>query len=526
MNKSRLEKAQKFCERYADDLEKIFPNTELHYILHHRGQKTEQINILLPKLSGHPAYEQAATMLKFRSPGHDNSAFLGMVIGFRSSMMGMKKTPECLAFISINMNQYEREEDLYFAIHSLTAHFLETVNFYSQKNTAPQNSQILQPKRNNIATCRLNLKTDVYSVLQMAHFGHDNAIDSLARKRSQDILTPQTAHPEDYPYPIALDVTHFALDKFMASPKRSSVNAAYNLARQVAGSFDKENIENWLLFTGPAQTMAWSGYKPSQILSAAINSSPNPFVKSMANMLGEILNIEPAPVESMPPGYNPFALPEVNYIEHERSVEETFEMVLVHAMEADSHLPLIHVANNQNESLLKGRISGWCAHALQSAANAYSNASMRGMARDQAARLEFQSAKQQTGWRELVHLGTNITDWHRSGQIVTMSGISDWCKQNPQYKPVMESLNMTLADPVYTRKLEASAEMPAPAPAAELNLSAAPQYAPQIAPSAIPSLTPGGGMMGGGMVSGGFGAGLGGTVQYVSTSDSSSQGSE
>lgn len=508
-----LEKAQKFCDRYSEDLHTIFPNTRLHYILHYRGQKSEQINKLLPRLNDHPAYDEACSLLKFRSPGHDNSAFLGMVIGFRKSMLGMKKTPECLAFISINMNQHNNEEDLYFAVHSLTANFLETVDFYTRKHAGTQSSQILQPKRNNISTCRMNLKADVYSVLQMSHQGYEAAALKLAQKRAMEALTPQTTHPEEYPYPISLDVTEFALEKFKSAQKRSAINAAYSLARQVSGSFDAENIETWINLINPAQTMAWSGYRPSQILAAVINSSPNPFLKSTAHMLSEILEIEPAPVESIQSGYNPFALPEVNYIEHERSIEETFEMVLIHAMEADSHLPLIHVANNQNEGLLKGRFSGWCAHALQSAASAYTNASIRGMPSEQAARLEFESAKQQTGWRELNILGAQISDRHRSGDIVTLSSISKWCENNPQFKTIMHSIDMTLADPAFMRKLEATAEMPSPGPAvaprAQPRMAPrSPDFVPQMAPSAAPSLGLGGGMgggigMGGGMTSSG-----------------------
>ncbi|MCB9984948.1 MAG: hypothetical protein H6864_04585 [Micavibrio sp.] len=501
-----LDKTQKFCERYSEDLNHIFPNIELHYILHYRGQKTEQVTKLLPQIQNHPAFEEAAALLKFRSPGHDNSAFLGMVIGFKKSFLGIKKTPECLAFVSINLNQHETEEDLHFAIHGLTAHFLETVDFYARKHAGTQSNQILQPKRNNISTCRLNLKADVYSVLQMTFQGYESAAERLAKKRAEHALTPRTTHPEEFPYPISLDVTNFALKKFASTQKRFSINNAYTTARHVASSFDVENIETWINFVNPSQTMAWSGYKPSQILGSAINNSSNPFLKSTAHMMGEILNIEPDSAENLPGGYNPFAQPEVNFIEHERSVEETFEMVLIHAMEADSHLPLIHVANNQNEGLIKGRFSGWCAHALQSAANAYTHASSRGMPSEQAARLEFQSAKQQTGWRELNALGEHITGAHKNGQAVTLSGISNWCEQNPQFKAIMESINITLADPVFTRKLEASAEMPTPGPRlgnAPKNTPSTPQFIPQMAPAAMPNFAIGGGMSGMG-VSGGY----------------------
>lgn len=511
MAKPIYDNIQNFCDRYSDELNKIFPNTRLYFVIHHRGQRSEQIAKLLPHIHGHAAYDEAAGLLKFRSPGSDNSAFLGMVIGFKKSLLGIRKNPECLAFISININEHNSEEDMLFSIHALTAHFLETVDFYTQKHAGTQSSQILQPKRNNISTSRLNLRADVYSTLMMSHQGYNDAIGMLCKKRSMNALTPQASHPEEFPFPIAMDVTKFAQETFEKAHKRSIINSAFVVSKKVAASFDAENFETWISFVNAAQNMAWSGYIPSQILGSAIIGSPNPFIKSTAQLLAEITEIVPDTPESIPSGMNPYALPEVNYIEHQRSIEETFEMVLIHAMEADSHLPMIHVANNQNEGLLKGRISGWCAHALQSAAQAYQNAGQRGMPSEQAARLEFQSAKQQTGWKELNQLGTVVHDMHRGGQIVTMSGLSKWCENNPAFKPIMESINYTLADPAYNRKLELAAGMPSPAPKATLDLGPTVEYRPapsmapvSPAPHAAPSLNLGGGGMGGmGGMSGG-----------------------
>lgn len=322
------------------------------------------------------------------------------------------------------------------------------VDFYTQKHSALQTRQILQPKRNNIATARMNLKADVYSVIQMVHNGYLDATGTLAKKRALNAITAQSNHPEEFPFPIALEVTEFGLEKFLQAEKKSPINTAYKLAKQVSASFDGENLQTWINFVNPAQTMAWNGYQPSQILGCAIQTSSNPFIKSTGHLLAEILGIEPVSIPDRLSGaINPFAQNEVNFIEHERSIEETFEMVLIHAMEADSHLPLIHVANNQNEGLIKGRISGWCAHALQSAANAYTTASQRGMPRDQAARIEFESAKQQTGWKELNQLGDHITKLHRNGQAVTMSSITEWCADNPQFKTISQSIKMTVADP-------------------------------------------------------------------------------
>ncbi|MBL8640305.1 MAG: hypothetical protein JNK24_08135, partial [Alphaproteobacteria bacterium] len=158
-----FEKTQKFCDQYAEDIHRIFPNTKLHYILYKQGQKADRITRFLPKIADHPAYREAASLLKFKSPGYDQSVFLGMVVGFRKSFLNLKKNAECLAFILINLNQYETQENIYFSIHSLTAQFLETLNYYSKTETSTQQGgQILQPKRNHYSNCRLNLKCDVY----------------------------------------------------------------------------------------------------------------------------------------------------------------------------------------------------------------------------------------------------------------------------------------------------------------------------------------------------------------------------
>ena len=73
--------------------------------------------------------------------------------------------------------------------------------------------------------------------------------------------------------------------------------------------------------------MAWSGFSPDQILGAAIHSSPNPFIKSIGNLLAEITQIDPVSKEALQQGYNPYVDMEINQIAHDRHIEETFEMV-------------------------------------------------------------------------------------------------------------------------------------------------------------------------------------------------------
>ena len=174
--------------------------------------------------------------------------------------------------------------------------------------------------------------------------------------------------------------------------------------------------------------------------------------------------IEPALKEALQPGYNPYVDMEINQISHDRQVEETFDMVMIHSMESDSALPLLRVANNQNETMAKGKVLGWCANALQWLPKAYESAVMRGIPADQAARLEFESAKHQTSWHTLNRLNDQILSHRRHGFAVTLGEIANWCKTSVDFRPVLESVNLTLADPAYTRKLAAAHDLPSPGP--------------------------------------------------------------
>jgi hypothetical protein len=487
----------------AAEIQALYPALSVNFMIHRRGQRNDQITKTLSSFNGHPAFDAARDLLKSRAPT-EQSAFLGIAVGHERGLFGMKGKASCLAFITLNIDQYATREEAQYGLFHLTSQLFDLMSALKPEALRDGGEIILQQKRSPLMIARSNMKADIFSALMMTTQGHTDAIQDLARVRGMQSLIAQAyQRPEEFPYPISVDVTEYAAKQANSAPAQTLLKTVNQLSGGVAHTFDKSNIESWTHFTSPAQTMAWSGSTPDQILGAAIHSCPNPFIKSIGNLIAEVTHIDPAPKDTLQSDLNPYVDIEINQIAHERQIDETFEMVMIHSMEADSSLPLIRVANNQNESILKGKMMGWCAHALHASAKAYDLARQRGTPADQAARLEFESAKNQTDWNTLHRVHDHVLSQRRNGFAVTMGELASWCKTSVDFRPIMESINVTLADPTYSQKLAAVNEMPAPAPG--MIQSAAPQnaFAPMLQPLMAPGLSLGGGgmMAGGGTVS-------------------------
>lgn len=459
MNANEIANLRNTCANISDNIRAIFPSLTLHFLICTPDKKQDAIASLLGKLNGHPAFNEAYQVLKAWSPSETNrTAFLGLSEGQESIVFSFKTRARTLAFISVDVSLYKELYHAIQAIHFQMSIFLDTYATHL-KNPITINGNVFAHKTTQISSCRLNLKSDVYSVLQLLREGQYDAPSLLAQQRSLETLTPQSNFdPEEYALPIALDVINYTVEKQISSTiatrSPSPLLSQYQLAEQITTCFDDDNLQSWIQFANSCQTMAWSGFTPSQILGAAINTSTNPFIKAIGHMLAELTNLAPTEESHLPGGYNPFLAEEINKIRHERTCEETFEMIMFHVMEADSHLPLLRVANNQNEALLKGKILGWCANALHASAKAYIGAKDRGIPPVQAARLEFQSAHLQSNWKLLMQIGQYVVAMNRQNTAVNLNDLLKWVSQQPESKHMSDSVNITISDPQYTGSLE------------------------------------------------------------------------
>ena len=92
-----------YCANLAAELKTIFPHIDPYFVVYDHGMRAEEITKILPGLKHHPAFEKAATLMRFKSAALEHSAFLGIAEGFELSRLGFKKTPKHLAFFTLNV---------------------------------------------------------------------------------------------------------------------------------------------------------------------------------------------------------------------------------------------------------------------------------------------------------------------------------------------------------------------------------------------------------------------------------------
>ncbi len=444
--------------KIADEIAMFFPYVRVYIMTYEPGGKRDATAKALASLRSHPTFEDAAALLRFRSSNIEHSGLLGIAEGFEPSHMGLKKNHHRLAFIAINLGECRTQDEAIFLLYKLTAQLIDQL---SDKRKPQKKTDTQEEKKNFIEIARKNLRADSFHVLSKSRTSDSAYLDGRTRVRAMNVLEQVThIRPEEYPLPIAQDVIRYALNGRNIKKDRMFGDDLL-LASQIADSFDVQSLRTWAHFVSPCQTLAWAGYTPSQILGSAIFLSPNPMIKATGHLLAEVTGIEPCDAYLLPKGYNPFLEDEVNAIEHKRTVEEVFEIAIIHSLEAKSHLPLLHSAHNQNEGLLKGHISGWCAHALQSAARAFQGANELGVPPAQAARLEFQTVRRDDCWLQLTQIVNYIVDLGRGGtEARTLSGLAKWCNMSPEFKYIMNAINVTISDPHYSMKLRHEVDMP------------------------------------------------------------------
>ena len=479
------------------DINEKYAQFKLHFVLFRRGEFGDESEKILASLKGHPCESSSGNLLR-RSSLSENSSFLGIATGSERGLFGIKNKSHFIGFAAVNIDFFTKAEDAAFELYHLTAQAIDTFQLIQQKQLNIKDKDIvLLPKRNQLALARSNLRSDIFSALMMQQRGAKTAVQDLSISRGKRSLVPQTLYrPEDYPFAISKDVMDYSVKNILGSKREDNLFAMFNLSGKIATSFDKHNLKSWIDFAAPAQILAWNGFSQEQILGTAIYTSPDPFVKATGNLICEITNIVPDRDSPNLTFANPYLDDSVNKINHARLTEETFELAIMRAVESESHLPLISIANDQNEELLKGRVLGWCADALQSAAKTFEMTMKKGLPPAPASRIEFQRLAANSNWDSLDALNSYMVTQRRTGHAMTFTDIADWCAKKAELKPVLESIQMTMADPGYAQKLSMANEVPLPGPRIPTP-TAAPQQA--IAPGFTP--TPGmGGMMGGGGV--------------------------
>ena len=388
-----------------------------------------------------------------------------------------------MGLFNINKDKFETAEEVRAQIYHLAWHAIDLYKIRQEPAYRRKfKSGPMVPKRSALNLCKANLQADVFALTLSSlreeeedsdtgdqngeggngEGGGGNMLTLITKKRGEQSLTPLSGHrAEDFSSIIAIESCLFALKELESAlpAKEGELQAAQKLSLEVGHTFDENNIRQWWDFSIPAQDMAWRGFKKEEILGAAVNTSEDPFVRSMGYLVQEATGIEPTPASALTYSYNAFVHPDANLDLHHEMVDTVFEEAIQQGVVESSSQAFLNAANKQNEDLTEGRILGWCASALQEAARAFEKALHSGAPPEQAARMQFESNKEIPKWDALKDLSDNIVDQRRQGFAVTMGHIAEICHNHPAFAPVLSALKITMNDPNYIQKLEASNDL-------------------------------------------------------------------
>jgi len=498
---------QKICRHMQSDAALAYPGLTLHFMMHNMGKLRESLALAEHEIVEHPAGNAAMAIIR-KHTKTENSSFIGLAIANEKKMMGLKKTDHLIGLFNINIDEFDTEQEARAQIYHMVWHAIDLYEIRLQPAYAGKfKSGPMVPKRSPLNMSKAHLQADAFAATLSALEGDTGLIEVIAEKRGLQSISPlQNFKAEDYPAIIALDACRFAIKELELTEKDPDdfLSVARKVSLEVGHTFDSANIQQWWDFSIPAQDMAWRGFKQEEILGAAINVCEDPFVRSIGYIIEEVSGIEPQSAESLEHSYNAFMDPEVNMKLHREMVDTIFEEAITRSVSESSSRAFLNMANEQNESLTEGRFLGWCAAALQGAAKAFERALLNGASPDQAARMHFQGSRdgENDEWDSLLDLGNKIVDQRRQGFAVTMGHIAEICHNNPNFAPVLDSLKITMNDPAYIQKLEASNDlahvptapsMDGPAPKGPAPTPKGPELGPKApAPNmpAMPALGP------------------------------------
>ena len=468
-----IDSIQYVCDNLQRDIGVVYPGLSLYFIIHRQGRMRESIALAEHEIISHPAGNAARAIIRKHSK-NERSSFLGIAIASESRMMGFKTEDHLLALFTINQDEFDCDESACAQIYHLAWHAIDLYEirqeptYYKKFKTGP-----MVPKRSPINLSKANLQADCFAAALAALKGDSSMLKFIDKKRGFDALKPiADFKAEDYPTIISMQACAYAIEELLSQPigRTDQIKESRLLSLNVGQAFEQSAIQQWWNFAQPAQDMAWRGFRPEEILGAAMNTSDDPYVRSLSYLVQEVTELEASNAAALQNRYNAFVTPEVNMRLHHEMVDTVFEEALTQGMKESSGDALIIAANKQNQGLTEGSIIGWCANALQDAANAFDKALKAGKQPEQLARMQFEGGREKSTWEDLKKLGNRIVEKRRQGMAVTLGTIAEICHDHPAFAPVLNSIKVTLNDPSYTQALQASNDLamgpsaPAPQP--------------------------------------------------------------
>lgn len=471
------------CELITRQIRDSYRQLTVNFIVHHGGQLSEALSLAAQDMLSHPAAETALHIMR-KKRATQESALLGTALARERILLGLATRDTALALCSLNLDEFDTLKEARRHAYHLAWHAIDAFEYHCDPAVREQGDRkVVVRKRNGLAIASANLRADAFSAIMCSLQDDYEAIRKTAQERGLAVVSRQSGHaPEYYPFAIAMEAAEFAALQLRKKnlPKKKLITGALQSARAIGKTFDDVLLRQWIDFSQPSQDMAWRGFEKDEILSAAIHTSLNTYVRATGYMISEITNIPPAPILEIHESYSPFADDQFNERLHKKIVEKVFEEVIAEGLKRNSSDPFLETADRQNQELTEGRVIGWCAAALQVAAQGFEQALAGGHSPAATARRDFDGEKDKTAWDTLRDLGKTIIKQARNGNPVTLSSVADLTAAEAA-AAINRSVQVTISTPSYRSRLEA---------VTALQARTMPQAVPAAAPAPVaPSAT-------------------------------------
>lgn len=454
-----LDKVKKQARAVSKLVLEAYPDLRLQYIVHHNNQRNESILIEEDALLKHPAGIAARNILN-QPVSHDLSQFIGLSCSSSFRWLLFRREDHLLGLITFNSDQYNSLKDaqvdmFHEAWHAINMRMIRE----RPENLDKYRNRPISPKRNPVNQSRANLMADAFCAVFFMLMGEKDSISTIAKRRAENTLRTLHQHqPELYPFPIAMEATQFAYDALDADAKMTTqqkLAQAYKTSINVGKMFNAIDIHQWWGYAQPAQDMAWRKIDKMEILSAAVHTSDDPFIRSNGDLIAEILGVDSAISVDLGHQYNAFDEWEKNREKHEKLIHETFEIVIAKSIKDGSTRHLLSEANEQNKKLIHGDFIGWCASALQAAARRFeSTDSINDDMLLNVAQDEFESTQKKTDLDSLSMMSSEVVNERRQGNPMSLSQIQTLAESNESYREFATSIDTTRHDAEYIKSFE------------------------------------------------------------------------
>ncbi len=435
------------ADALAAEINAVDPYLSVVYSIHNTGQLRTSLQMIEDTLLDHPAGHTAMTIFQRNFPPIEPSAFHGIAACTMTNWLGFSNTIVSLAIISINIDQYDNYFDALADLYRQTWHAIEVSDLCQDPALLERLAgRLLVPKRSAVADARANLRSDIFACLMLRTEGYQDAIDQLSHKRAfQAISRESHDRPERFPFTLSVGATAYAAEQILdhLDADRARIEKCRDITEELAHVTTDDQIRQWWRFCEAAQDMAWRGYRPEIILAAGLNHSDDPYVRSIVHQIEALSRIPAADQKQLDRTFNPFMDIHRNEQLHHRMIDETFGTVIAQLADNDRSDILLETAARQNQDLLQGRFLGWCASALQGAAQAYDQAGLSGRTPIQAAQMQFQMMRADPAIDGLYQLTREVISRRKIGEIILLDQLPEIAKELPDLDALTRSVEQS-----------------------------------------------------------------------------------